>query len=76
MSYVLKTSDGSADWTNTQRISLSEVTVSGIKQPTLSFLPNVEFTETIRIVATNKGGSTNFVTLTVVAACDTNTAVN
>ena len=69
-SYSLKTGDGSADWTNTARISLTEVTVSGLKQPTLNILPNVEFTEIIRVYATNEAGVTSFVTFTITAACD------
>jgi hypothetical protein len=73
--YVLKKADGS-DWTNTALISVGTQTVDNKLQPQLTVVRTTEFSETIRILATNKGGSTNFITVTVSAACDTTITVN
>ena len=73
--YSLLDNSGNA-WTNSGRISVSTVEVSGIKQPTLTILPNAVFTETVRVVAANTGGQTAYVTVTVSAACDGTVSVN
>jgi len=66
--YTLKTSNGE-DAFNDAKISLSEVLVSGIKQPTLTIEKSTVFTAAFRIVATNKGGATNYITVNIVTAC-------
>jgi len=68
-SFSLLAGDGSA-WSNTNRISVTAVDVSGVKQPTLTIKPDAIFTETVRVVATNTGGATNYVTVTISTACD------
>jgi len=55
---------------------LQAVTVSGKLQPTLTIARTAEFSESVRVLATNKGGSTNYVTVTISAACDNTIAVN
>jgi len=67
--YSLLKSDGTA-WTNTDRISVETVDVSGVKQPNLIIKPNAVFSETIRVVATNLGNKNNYVTVNIAAACD------
>jgi len=52
------------------------VDVSGKKQPTLSIKPDAVFTEVVRVVATNTGGSTSYITVTISAACDGTITVN
>jgi hypothetical protein len=52
------------------------VTVSGKLQPTLTIKPDAVFSETVRVEATNTGGSTGYVTVTISAACDGTIVVN
>jgi hypothetical protein len=72
--YTLLKNDGTS-WTNTDRISLTEVTESGLKQPKLTIKPDVAFQEVVRVQATASGGSTGFVTVTINAACDSSATV-
>ena len=73
--YALKKSDGT-DWTDTARISVASAAVNSVLQPTLTVNTNIEFSQAVRLVATNKGGSTNYVTITISAACSTAIVVN
>lgn len=53
---------------------MASVDVSGVKQPTLTVLADVEFQEVVRVVATNSGGATNYVTFTITASANCGTA--
>jgi hypothetical protein len=62
--YSLQNNDGTA-YNNPAQLTLQEVTVSGKLQPTLVFDLVAEYQIVVRIVATNSGGQTNYVTLTL-----------
>ena len=58
--FSLQNADGTP-WTNEARIKVTAIAVNGKLNPTLTILPDVAFTENIKIVGTNDGGNTNFI---------------